>query len=306
MEVVSLFSGCGGTDLGFEQAGHQVIWSNDIGLWPTKTYAANFDILSVKEDVTKISNFPKAEVVVGCYPCQGFSQYGNKNPEDERNYLYMQFRRALKKSKPNFFVVENVKGLLFKYSQPIFKEMLKKFSSAGFQVYWKLLNAKNYGVPQDRERVFIVGVRKDLNKEYNFPEATHGPGIKPYVTLKDTIWDLRKPKKEDVYSGGYSSHYLSRNRKRKWEDVSFTIQASGRHAPLHPSGKQPIKVGKDKFILPGGHSQHRRLSFHECAKIQTFPHNFKFEGPLSAKYGQVGNAVPPKLAQVIANSLSGL
>ena len=306
MQVVSLFSGCGGTDLGFDKAGYDVIWANDIDKWATETYEANFDFAPVKGDITKVTSFPKADVLVGCYPCQGFSQYGNKDPNDDRNFLYLQFVRALNQIKPKYFVAENVKGLLFKYARPIYDDMLKKFSESGYDVYSKLINAKNYGAPQDRERVFIVGVRKDLNKTYSFPEYTHGDGAKKLITMRDAIWDFGKPKESDVYEGSYSSHYLSRDRKRKWGEVSFTIQASGRHVPLHPSGKKPVKVGKDKFILPAPLDSHRRLSYMEAARIQTFPRKFKFMGPLSSKYKQIGNAVPPQVANAIAQSLLSL
>ena len=306
MDVASLFSGCGGTDLGFEKAGCELIWANDFAKWPVETYSKNFGFNATHADVTTVLKFPRADILVGCYPCQGFSQYGKKNPNDSRNYLYLQFARALKQSKPKYFVAENVKGLLFSYAKPIFNDMLKRFSQKGYCVHWKLVNAKEYGVPQDRQRVFIVGIRKGLNKDYFFPEPTHGPGLKPYTTIKQALSDLPRVKKDELFTGSYSSHYLSRNRKRKWNEVSYTIQANGRHVPLHPSGKQPVKVGKDKYILPSPISSHRRFSFWECARIQTFPDNFEFLGPLSAKYEQIGNAVPPLLAEKIADSLLDL
>lgn len=301
MKVVSLFSGCGGTDLGFERAGFQLIWANDIDKDACNSYAANFWVPPNTGDVKKVTSFPKSDVLVGCYPCQGFSIYGNRNENDPRNFLYMEFVRALHNIKPRYFVAENVKGLLFGYGSNLLKDMIVRYKKEGYDVTYKLVNAKEYGIPQDRERVFIVGTRTDLHEEYLFPEQTHGPGLKPYATLNSAIGDLPKPKKGEVFEGSFSSHYMSRNRKRGWNEVSFTIQASGRHAPLHPDGGKMVKVGKDAFKF--GKAPNRRLSYKECAAIQTFPSWFKFEGDMDSKYMQIGNAVPPLLARRIAESL---
>lgn len=301
MDVVSLFSGCGGTDLGFLKAGHDLIWSNDIDRYACSSYEANLGLKPAVGDVSKIKRFPSTDILVGCYPCQGFSIYGARRKDDSRNFLYMQFIRALKQTKPKFFLTENVKGLLFGYGQMIFRDMLKRFNSNNYEVYWRLVNAKDYGVAQDRERVIMVGRRKDLVGSYEFPEPTYGVNLKPYITMRQTIGDFPRPKKEDVFNGTFSSHYMSRNRKRNWNQVSFTIQASGRHAPLHPSGKPMVYVKKDTFRFDDG--PNRRLSYKECAALQSFPKSYKFEGSLNEKYQQIGNAVPPLLANVFAKSL---
>lgn len=304
MEVVSLFSGCGGIDLGFEKAGCQVIWANDISPNACETYSHNFGFNPIFGDIRRVKEFPKCDALVGCYPCQGFSVYGNRNPDDPRNYLYKEFVRALHQTKPKYFVAENVKGLLFGYGLNIFKEMLRRYKREGYDVYPKLINVKEYGIPQDRERVFIVGVRKDQNSAFSFPNPICGEGLKPYRTLKDALEDMPRPRLGEIYDLGYSSHYLSRNRKRGWDEVSFTIQACGRHVPLHPSGGKMVYVSKDKFRL--GKAPNRRLSYKECAAIQSFPRKFDFFGSLSSKYKQIGNAVPPKIAEQIANSLMDL
>lgn len=300
MEVVSLFSGCGGTDLGFEMAGHQIIWSNDNDNSACDTYKLNFGLAPEHCDIKKSTGFPKAQLLVGCYPCQGFSFYGKRDVKDPRNYLYLEFVRALKQVQPKYFVTENVKGLLYGYGQDIFKDMIKEFKQAGYVSYHKLVNAKNYGVPQDRERVFIVGVREDLFREYQFPAETHGSGLNDYVSMRKAIGGMSKPKDDEIYSGSFSSHYMSRNRKRRWQDVSYTIQASGRHAPLHPSGKPMEHVGKDEWKF--GEGKNRRLSYKECARLQTFPRSYRFSGTLEEKYRQIGNAVPPLLAKVFGES----
>ncbi|NYZ79436.1 DNA (cytosine-5-)-methyltransferase [Candidatus Micrarchaeota archaeon] len=190
MDVVSLFSGCGGTDLGIEQGGYDIVWANDIDAWACASYKENMKLTPVCADIRKVPHFPKADLLVGCYPCQGFSLYGLRRKDDPRNFLYKEYARALGQTQPRYFLAENVKGLLSGYGRDIFKDMVANFKRKGYAVDWRLINAKDYGIPQDRERVFIVGVRKDLAKKYDFPEKTHGPGLKSYVTLRKAIGDL--------------------------------------------------------------------------------------------------------------------
>ena len=297
-------------DLGFEQAGYRVIWANDIDKPSCETYSNNFSIEPLGEDIRKVKSFPSADIVIGGYPCQGFSLAGNRDTFDKRNYMYLEFARVLKAVQPKVFVAENVKGVIvpFRSSLRALDLMEAEFKSCGYKVVSKLVNAKDFGVPQDRERVFIVGVRKDLDKEYVFPGKTHGkPPLKPYTTLKDAIGDLPEPKEGEYYDHtGFSSRYMSRNRIRGWDQVSFTIQASGRHAPLHPSCPPMRKVEQDVWEFTGDKSEYRRLSVRECARIQTFPDDFAFCGSLNSKYQQIGNAVPPLLAKVIAMQLDKL
>lgn len=300
MEVVSLFSGCGGTDLGFEKAGHQVIWSNEIDVTACNTYKDNMGFSPVCGDIKNQFDFPKAELLVGCYPCQGFSLYGKRSKEDPRNFLFREFSRALKHVQPKYFVTENVKGLLFGFGLRIYEDMIKEFRDLGYDTYTNTVNAKYYGIPQDRERVFIVGMRKDLFRQYEFPKRTHGSSLRRILVLKDAIGEMSPPSEDEVYAASYSSHYMSRNRKRKWNEVSYTIQASGRHAPMHPSGSPMIHIGKDKWAF--GDGPNRRLSYKECARLQTFPSNYYFSGTLDEKYRQIGNAVPPLLAKAVAES----
>ena len=310
MDVLSLFCGCGGMDLGFEQAGHTIIWANDIDKTACETYAKNFSIKPLRKDIRKVTSFPSADIVIGGYPCQGFSLAGNRDAFDKRNYMYLEFARVLETVQPKMFVAENVKGVItpFKSVPRALDLMEKKFRSCGYRVAPKLLNAKDFGVPQDRERVFIVGVRTDLNKEYVFPKKSHGkPPLKPYVTLREVIGDLPPPKKGQYYDHtGFSSRYMSRNRIRGWDEVSYTIQASGRHAPLHPSCPPMRKVEQDVWEFTDDAGKYRRLSVRECARIQTFPDDFVFSGALNSKYKQIGNAVPPLLAKVVALQLENL
>ena len=306
--VIDLFCGAGGLSLGFEKAGFEVAFANDNNKYACETYRHNIkkgDKALFEGNIEKIIEFPKADVVAGGYPCQGFSLAGKRLVADPRNKLYLEFARCVREVEPKFFVAENVKGLLTLGNGEIIKAMMREFTTinGGFSVKYKLLNAKWFGAPQDRERVVIVGVRKDLKFDFQYPEPTHGPlAVKPYVTLKDVLWDLKE--KPGLYqTGTFSPIYMSRNRKRNWDEQSFTIQAGARHAPLHPDSSDMVMVGKDKWKFL--HSDKvRRLSVRECARIQGFPDSFEFYGPIAEQYKQIGNAVPVPLSFAIAKQIN--
>lgn len=300
--VISLFSGCGGLDLGLEMAGAKTIFACDLFKDALNTLAANIPETHVElSDIRKITVFPDAEIVIGGYPCQGFSLAGKRLVTDDRNKLYKEYVRVLSVVQPTFFIAENVKGLLTMENGNIVDAMIQEFSEQGYKVKMKLVNAKGYGVAQDRERVFIVGVRNDIDWEYEFPEETHGEGKTPYVTMRDVLEGLPEPEPTDIDQTGFSPRFLSRNRKRDWDTTSFTIQASGRQAPLHPSGDPMLKVHKDKWIFQG--ETNRKLSYIECGLIQSFPIGYTFQGNLSNKYKMIGNAVPPLLALAISQPI---
>ncbi|MEI3614960.1 DNA cytosine methyltransferase [Pseudogracilibacillus sp. SO30301A] len=345
LNVVSLFSGCGGLDLGLELAGLDVvlgkekvnqllknkldfmnqrekslfhtIYTNDIFKEANQSYQLNFPktILQHERDIRKIKDFPDCNIVLGGFPCPGFSEAGPRLIDDERNFLYIHFIRSLIQAKPRFFIAENVKGLLTLGKGEVVNQIIQDFESAGYNVIYKLVNARDYGVPQMRERVFIIGVRDDMDFNYEFPAPTHGeePGLQPFVTLKDAIYDL-KDNPGDFFEGSFSPIYLSRNRKKNWNEQSFTIQASGRQAPLHPGGEPMKKITADHWILPGNQDDHRRLSIKEIARIQTFPDWFEFSdgnkqsisknGRLDKIYKQIGNAVPVELARAISTPIA--
>lgn len=195
IRVLSLFSGCGGMDFGVEAAGGHVIFSNDILADACKTLEKYFPGADIRNaDISGIQAFPDADVVVGGYPCQSFSMAGNRDPEkDERTSLYKQFLRVVGIVQPKYFVAENVSGLKQLSSGTFLKEQLEAYDEAGYNVAYKLLNAKDYGVPQSRKRLFIVGVRKDLNQSFEFPKETHGKTTKasgpllPYASHGEAI-----------------------------------------------------------------------------------------------------------------------
>ncbi len=343
--LLSLFSGCGGLDLGFELAGlkavmgetvmekafadkevfdaniennvFNTIYVNDIFDEARETYAQNAGryIYMDKSDIRKIKEFPKADIVLGGFPCPGFSEAGPRLVDDKRNFLYLHFIRCLMQSKPKIFVAENVKGMMTLGKGEVFKQIVQDFSAAGYTIYHKMLNSAEYGVPQVRERVILVGVRNDLDYQYVHPEPTHGYGVenlKEVVTLRDAIGDLENDP-GDYFTGSYSTIFMSRNRKKNWSQPSFTIQASGRQAPIHPGGEPMVKIGKDQYAFSDGEENNRRLSVKEIARIQTFPDWYEFSrgssnrnenAKLDLVYKQIGNAVPVRLALAVAEPIA--
>jgi len=305
LTVIDLFCGVGGMSLGFKKAGFDVIWGVDVNKSACDAFQRNLKCDVTCSDIRLIKKFPKSDVVIGCYPCEGFSLAGKRDINDPRNYLYKEFARCVSQVRPKAFLVENVKGMLTLGSGKIWKSMIIRYKKLGYDVFPTTVNAKYFGVPQDRERILIAGFRKDLRIDFKFPEYTHGSEDKPFVTLRQSIGKVVKPSKGDFYDGPFSFIYSSRNRKRKWNEVSFTIQAACQHAPLHPSSPDPIKIGKDKWKIKKGS---RRMSLTECATIQTFSkrriNNIrKSANSLYSRFELVGDAVPPLMAEKIATSM---
>lgn len=299
--AISLFCGAGGLDLGFEEAGFKTIWANDFDKDACATYRNWSDAEVVCGDISKIEakDIPDADIMLGGFPCQGFSLSGPRKIDDSRNKLYKEYVRIVKAKKPLMFLGENVKGLLTMGGGEIIEAIVADFSDCGYDVFYQLLNARNYGVPEDRERVIIVGFRKDLGiKEFAFP-----PAREHRVTMRDVLSALPKAKPEEICTAPYSSRYMSRNRKRDWDQVSYTIPAMAKQVPLWPGSADMTKKGTDLWEF-GPHT--RRLSWREAAAIQTFPADLEFAGDLTSKYKQIGNAVPVRLAEVLGTHLYGL
>ncbi|MBI4158291.1 MAG: DNA cytosine methyltransferase [Candidatus Yanofskybacteria bacterium] len=335
--AVSLFSGCGGMDLGAHNAGIKVIWANELVPTYCDTLKKNFpDTKIVQGNIADINTFPKADLVFGGYPCQSFSMGGKRNPEkDERTYLYKEFARVLNEIQPKYFIAENVSGLKKVKRGKFLNDQLALFESAGkgYRVSYQVLDAKDYGVPQTRKRILLIGVRKDLNKYFEFPKPTHGkatkknPYLLPYSSHGEAIKDLPLDCVGEFYErpdnkGNFSWYFMSRNRKANWDGPAFTVVANWRHVTLHPAcptmkltwsdlangWKQKwdfsneyehLKTNKKRPVL----KKPRRLSWRECARIQTFPDHFKFQGRVEDKYAQIGNAVPPVLFEKIVKEI---
>ena len=258
MKVAALFAGCGGDSFGFARAGFEIVFANDIDVSACYTFQVKFEKKSKKKivrmgDIKNIYDFGSPTVVTGGFPCQGFSMAGPRKLSDERNKLYVFLKRAINLTNPEFFVAENVKGFVtigeksgkfFSADGKIEKlgkvagTIIDEMSSLGngYDVHYKILNAKDYGVAQNRERVFIIGVRKDIDYKFLWPLPSHGPNSpkrKQYVTLKKAIGDIPLIADES-YDGYFSSRYVSRNRVTSWDDVSYTIPAQAGQVPLHP------------------------------------------------------------------------
>ena len=297
--AVSLFSGAGGLDMGFERQGFRVIWANDIDKDACATHRlwSDAEVVCGKIEDIDFSEIPQTDAIFGGFPCQGFSLSGPRKIDDSRNTLYKYFVKLVEEKQPKIFIAENVKGLLTLGGGSIFEAIVEDFKSKGYKIFSKLLNAEDYGVPQSRERVIIVGFRNDLNvEEFKFPEKH-----KKIVTLKEALADLPEPSPEDICDAPYSSRFMSRNRKRNWDEVSYTIPAMAKQVPLHPSSPDMIKLDKDFWEF--GEGMTRRFSWQEAAAIQTFPKGMEFVGDLTSKYKQIGNAVPVKLAEAVAEKV---
>lgn len=314
MKIASFFSGAGGLDLGFANAGFEVAFANDNwkGCW--ESFEKNHKLQICKKSITEIdeSEIPDVVGFVGGPPCQSWSLAGAmRGIDDSRGKLFYNYISLIEKKKPLFFLAENVAGILSPKHNPEFMKIVEAFKKIGYNVSYKLLDAKNYGVPQERKRVIVVGYHKKIGKAFEFPEQNG-----KLVTIKEAIGDLPEPipansKKQlkipnhEYMVGGFSTIYMSRNRVRSWNEQSFTIQAGARHAPIHPQANKMILVSENKRVFDlNSPRPYRRLSVRECARIQTFPDDFKFYyNSVSDGYKMIGNAVPVKLAEVIATKI---
>lgn len=316
MKIISLFSGCGGLDLGFEQAGFEIVFANEFDKKIWATYEKNHSCPLNHSDIRTINveDIPDADGIIGGPPCQSWSTAGSqKGIEDERGQLFLDYIRILEGKRPKFFLCENVPGILFKKNQEALKLFISSFENAGYNVTVTKLNACDYGSAQDRERVIFFGVRTDLMLDANLNLQK-----KPVLTFKDIISDLQHtavpalPKNKtnpecsvlnhEYFIGDFSSMYMSRNRVRGWNECAFTVQASGRQCQLHPQAPKMIKEGTDKFVFDENHlNLYRRLTVRECARVQGFPDDFEFVySNVDDGYKMIGNAVPVPLANTLA------
>ena len=321
MDIISLFSGAGGLDLGFEKAGFKTIWANEYDKEIWETFEKNFPHTVLdRRSISKIASdeIPETLGLIGGPPCQSWSEAGKlRGIDDHRGQLFFEFIRVLRDKKPLFFLAENVSGMLAPRHKDALENIKNHFIESGYTLSFKLINAHDYKVPQDRKRIFFIGFRNDLNIRFKFPEECEKKRF-----LKDVIFDLKEnalPAKEKNYTngdtckienheymiGGFSSMFMSRNRVRSWDEPSFTIQAGGRHAPLHPQAPKMQLVEQNKRIfVPQSEHLYRRLSVRECARVQTFPDSHKFYYKnVTAGYKMVGNAVPPNLAYYLAKQI---
>lgn len=320
MDLISLFSGAGGLDYGFHKAGFRTIIANEFDPNICPTFKANFPNTTLIEgDIRKISSdtFPKHITgIIGGPPCQSWSEAGAlRGINDSRGQLFYDYIRILKATQPLFFVAENVPGMLAKRHANAVTGFLNLFKEAGYDVNLKILNANDYGVAEDRNRVFYIGFRKDLKiHDFKYPIPLD---YKP--TLRDIIWDLQDsaiPAKEknktngmkchvpnhEYFIGAYSPIFMSRNRVRSWDEPGFTVQASGRQCQLHPQAPKMIKIGPNLQKFAEGYEHlYRRMTVREVARVQSFPDEFNFiYTDVDYGYKMIGNAVPVNLAYHVA------
>lgn len=304
--AVSLFSGCGGSDDGLSRAGFEVIFANDISKYASDVYAANLPETDYRcQDIAEIRSFPNADLLVGCYPCQGFSQGGARVSNRKVNYLYREFDRALKAIRPKAFIVENVSGMRRSDFIHLLRNQVIRFRMAGYLVTHSLLNAVNFGVPQERARIFIVGIRTDVGIRYHFPEPTHTRhGKQRFRTIKEALKGLPEWPTGEFFDDKFHWYYMSRNRRRDWSEPSKTIVSHPRHMPLHPLSPPLVRVHTDKWIWSSD-APRRRFSYREAARLQGFRSDFVFpdSGTMRQRYEAVGNAVPPPLFQSVASAI---
>jgi len=294
--IVSLFSGCGGMDLGFlggfeflgkkyKKTQFEIMWANEINTAACNTYRKNIGNHIIEGDIQqKIKMLPQyADIVIGGFPCQDISINGKmEGVKGKRSCLYISIIDAVKKIQPKIFIAENVKGLLLKSNADSFKKILKDFNLLGYNITYKLYDAADYGVPQTRERVFIVGTRNDVS---NFEHPL--PVCKNYITVKEAIGDLENLAENESFNHIWSNANKSTeqgNRKLLANRPGYTIRAEC-HGNI-----------QFHYSLP------RRISMREAARIQSFPDSFLFQAKLRETERQIGNAVPPVLAWHIANA----
>lgn len=345
IKLVSLFSGAGGLDTGFEIAfkksdsvSFQTVWANEYDKAIHATYRAAFPQVNLVQDsITKVVREDLKDLkghdlvaasekgtsqfgLLGGPPCQSWSAAGSKRgKEDPRGQLFWDYIRILKMLKPVFFVAENVPGILADRNREALDGILEEFCEAGYNVRYSKLNAAFHDVPEDRERVIFVGFRTDLvsKNPFEFPKPSKREnGTLRKMTMADVprLKELAKTakafdpndrdsKENEFMEGGFSSMYLSRNRCRKWDEPSFTIQATARHAPVHPDFGSMTKQSQDLFDFDTPNKA-RRFTVRECAEIQTFPasHKFIYKNIVDG-YKMIGNAVPVNLAKAIAREI---
>lgn len=326
MALISLFSGAGGLDKGFHNAGFITAVANEYDPAICPTFRYNFpDVNLIEGDIRNIDAavFPEnVDGIIGGPPCQSWSEGGAKRGiNDPRGQLFRDYIRILEAKQPLFFVAENVSGMLAPRNREAVEAFLDAFRNAGnygYTVHLKMLNARDYEVPEDRDRVFYVGFRNDLGiNDYEYPQP-----IEPRVTLRQAIWDLRDsaiPALERNHTNGdacvvdnheyyvstFSPIYMSRNRVRGWDDQGFTVQASGRQCQLHPQAPPMIRIDADhRIFVPGQEHLYRRMTVREVARVQTFPDDFHFiYDDVNVGYKMIGNAVPVNLAYHMALSI---
>ena len=347
LTCIDLFCGCGGLSLGFKEAGFSVIAGIDSWKDALVTHRKNLpESLAVCADLFSFSpcdlveeyGISKVDVIVGGPPCQGFSIAGKRIVDDKRNKLYKSFVGFVKHYKPKAFVMENVPNLLSLAGGIVRNAIIKDFSSIGYNVVFKVLMASDYGVPQNRRRVFFVGLRNDIRTEYEFPKAEFGTTRKPYVTCEEAISDLNfigdttllpeiseykllpqsEYQKVIRYGASHLMNHVATIHTEQTRRIISMVPDGGNYKDLPKElwGTRKVHIAWTRmksdrpcFTIDCGHNHHFHYSANrvptvrEAARIQSFPDTFEVVGIKTSQLKQVGNAVPPMLAKAVATSL---
>lgn len=320
-QYIDLFCGAGGLSLGFEQAHFKNVFSVEYNHDFAKTYMRNFpahklliqDIRTItNEQIAKFIDEQGIDVIIGGPPCQGFSKAGNIGRtfmEDERNQLFREFVRFVSFIQPRLFLMENVAAMATHLKGQTIEKIVDAFAQAGrgYQVKWQVLNCVDYGVAQQRRRIVLVGVRKDLHTEFHFPQKN-----KKIYTIKEAIGDL--PVLKSGETSEIPNHSAMRHTSQMLEKMSYIKDGGDRNdippqiRPQSGDMRKYIRYNSQKpsVCITGDmrkafhYQQNRALTCRELARIQSFPDDFVFEGASIQIQQQIGNAVPPKLAKQLA------
>ncbi len=315
LKVASLFCGCGGTDVGligdfdflnkhYSSNNMEIVYANDIDSNACAIFEKNFGIIPDNRDIRTVSSneIPKFDILTGGFPCQSFSIVAQNPPrlgiKDDRGMLFFEMCRILREQQPKCFIAENVKGILTANNKAAFPLIIKEFENSGYDVKYTVLNAAEYGVPQKRERVIIVGFRKDLKINFTFPEPiiTSETQYEALQSVIDTEVD-EKYYFSDRAVAGMMKNRESMNKGRA-QDVTKPCNTVGAHlAKVSLNSTDPVLYVNGRY---------RRFTPREVARIQSFPEKFQLIGSEGAQYRALGNAIPPVMFWHIAKKVSEL
>ena len=312
LKVASLFCGCGGTDVGllgdFEFLGNhyasndlEIVYANDIDDNACNIFKENFGIEPDNRDIREVTSdeIPEFDILTGGFPCQSFSIIA-QNPKrlgvkDERGKLFFEMCRILREKQPKCFIAENVKGILTANKKSAFPLIIKEFEESGYDVWYSILNSANYGVPQKRERVIIVGFRKDLEVKFEFPDVI--------VRDEEAFTPLSKVIENEVDEkyffsqravDGMMKKRASMNKGRA-QDITKPCNTVGAHlAKVSLNSTDPVLLVNERY---------RRFTPREVARIQSFPESFELVGSEAAQYRALGNAIPPVMFWYVAKTV---
>lgn len=311
LKVISLFSGSGGLDLGFLATDKfEIIFANDFNQAACETYRKNIGNHIIYDDIAKLKKIPNADVIIGGPPCQGFSLANpSRSFEDPRNQLFKEYARIITEVKPKLFLMENVSGMATMNNGKVFEIIKTELSNCGYKLYHKLLNSKDFGVPQSRNRMIIIGIRNDIESDFQFPQPTHNENN--YKTVGDVLIKKAIPK-------NCSNHTFGQLTELNLERIKHIPEGgSMKDCPIELQNNSDLnrsmrRLSREKVSYTIVHNncdhyyhplENRRITIREMARIQGYPDDFIFSGSKSEQSRQVGNSVPVGLGKALATAI---